>query len=100
MWLQLGDHVGAESLLDSALAYWQKQPASAPLSKGAKGGGQGSDASALALGWCLQGLVGLKLKLGKVDEAVKCYQQLQQAGGTASQQTSASAAVSGGSMNL
>ena len=40
--------------------------------------------------------MGLKLKLGKVDEAIKCYQQLLQAGGGGgkAQLTAASVGVS------
>ena len=91
--------MGAESMLEAALAHWQQQQQT-----GARGGappaakGKGAAATAASSaqgGWCLEGLVGLKLKLGKVDEAVRCYQQLQQAGGGGGQrQTAASAGVS------
>ena len=96
--VQLGDNVGAESMLEAALVHWQQQQTGArggapPAAKGK--GAAATAASSAQGGWCLEGLVGLKLKLGKVDEAVRCYQQLQQAGGGGGQrQTAASAGVS------
>ena len=90
--------MGAESMLEAALVHWQQQQTGArggapPAAKGK--GAAATAASSAQGGWCLEGLVGLKLKLGKVDEAVRCYQQLQQAGGGGGQrQTAASAGVS------
>lgn len=101
--LQLGDVAGAEAMLDAALVYWRKQAVQPPAStSGATrgrgtAGASGADAAGTALGWCLQGLVGLKLRLGKVQEAVQCYQALQQsgAGGAGAGGGSQSAAVLG-----
>ena len=90
--------MGAESMLEAALAHWQQQQTGARggAPPAAKGKRAAATAASSAQGWCLEGLVGLKLKLGKVDEAVRCYQQLQcQAGGGGGQrQTAASAGVS------
>ncbi|KAG1664183.1 hypothetical protein FOA52_011360 [Chlamydomonas sp. UWO 241] len=80
LYTQLGDTAGAEALLDGAHAHWSSKAAAAGAERDA------------ALGWCLQALVGLKLKLGKVSEAVKCFQALQTSGGGIS---SASASVLG-----
>lgn len=70
-------------MLDAALAYWRRQAVQPPASTTGATRGRGTagaDAAGTALGWCLQGLVGLKLRLGKVQEAVQCYQALQQSG--------------------
>lgn len=55
---QLGSHADAEALLDDAHAHWDRQA-----------GGAKRDS---ALGWCLQALVGLKLKLDKVGVLRAC----------------------------
>lgn len=102
LYQQLGDVAGAEAMLDSALAYWRQRAASAPPSAPAQPRQTSrqqsvGEAAAVALDWCLQGLVGLKLKLGKISEAVDCCQALckQQTGGRQASLTSQSTAVLG-----
>ncbi|GAX79721.1 hypothetical protein CEUSTIGMA_g7162.t1 [Chlamydomonas eustigma] len=106
LYQQLGDNVGAEALLDDALVYWQRQQQGRAGPSGTKGkqggragtGGRMGDVAFTALGWCLQSLVTLKLKLGKVEEAVNCYQLLQQqqgSGTSGGRHTVASASVLG-----
>lgn len=53
--LQLNDLAGAEALLDSALSHWRSRSSDSGASQ--------------ALSWCLSAAIGLKLRLGKLDEA-------------------------------
>ncbi|GLI69046.1 hypothetical protein VaNZ11_013588 [Volvox africanus] len=63
---QMSDTAGAESLLDAAVAHWR-----------ARGAEEGA---ASALAWCLSCTVGLKLRLGKLEEAKQAFNQLQSYG--------------------
>ncbi len=65
-------------MLDKALDYWQQQHQMSESHPSQQQ--QIALSPSVALGWCLQGLVGLKLKLGKVSEAVACYQELESSG--------------------
>ncbi|KAG2499929.1 hypothetical protein HYH03_002216 [Edaphochlamys debaryana] len=63
---QLNDPAGAEALLDAAVAHWR---------------GRGAEAGAAAAqAWCLGAAVGLKLRLGKLEEAKQAFKQLQASG--------------------
>jgi hypothetical protein len=70
--LQLGDAAASEALLDSA------------LSVAKQGAAKGDPAASAALASCLESLVNLRLKLGKLSEAVDTYTQLQAVPGSKS----------------
>ncbi|GLC63488.1 Signal recognition particle core component [Pleodorina starrii] len=63
---QLNDTAGAEALLDSAVAHWRSR--------------SGQEGAASALAWCLSCVIGLKLRLGKLEEAKQAFKQLQSYG--------------------
>ncbi|GIL73066.1 hypothetical protein Vretimale_4685 [Volvox reticuliferus] len=63
---QMGDTAGAELLLDAAVAHWRSR--------------SGEDGAASALAWCLSCAIGLKLRLGKLEEAKQAFNQLQSYG--------------------
>lgn len=52
----MNDPAGAEALLDAAVSHWKARSA-------------GDPAAASGLGWCLSCAIGLKLRLGKLEEA-------------------------------
>lgn len=63
---QLNDLAGAEALLDSALSHWRSRSSDSGASQ--------------ALSWCLSAAIGLKLRLGKLDEAKQAFKHLQASG--------------------
>ncbi|KAG2448342.1 hypothetical protein HYH02_006924 [Chlamydomonas schloesseri] len=67
---QMNDPAGAEALLDAAVAHWKARSA-------------GDPAAASGLGWCLSCAIGLKLRLGKLEEAKQAFKQLQSSGAAA-----------------
>lgn len=74
--LQLGDLPGAEALLEQSLSALQ-------------GGKSGSGGAAVA--WCLESLVSLRLRLGKLQAAILAFRQLQAAQGSGALSASAAA---------
>ncbi|PNW85354.1 hypothetical protein CHLRE_03g182500v5 [Chlamydomonas reinhardtii] len=67
---QMNDPAGAEALLDAAVSHWKARSA-------------GDPAAASGLGWCLSCAIGLKLRLGKLEEAKQAFKQLQSSGAAA-----------------
>ncbi|EFJ52129.1 hypothetical protein VOLCADRAFT_86969 [Volvox carteri f. nagariensis] len=63
---QMNDTAGAEALLDGAVAQWRSR--------------SGEEGAASALAWCLSCAIGLKLRLGKLEEAKQAFKQLQSYG--------------------
>lgn len=86
--LQLGTSEGAESLLLQSIATL----GGATPAKQAKGAPASASSPAVA---CLEALVALRLKAGRVSDAVAAFEQLRAAQGAGSPMPSTTAAVSG-----